>query len=190
MSDLLSKPWQKFFVKIASFDKTNEKYWDEYQILGYLCKRFKEHYNCDVAFSLKNAPSKCSEIVLIKKILASVGPSPTKTKQYIDFVFDKKIIPNKTKIKSIFYFLNAGYFNEFNIFWENSRKKTKSTEIPKEWVDAGKKYDIQISTWGELAFISEALKQDSESESRKNYKNFIYDIYNLGFDEVDLRDIK
>ena len=64
----LSKPWQKFFTRFIEIDILKNSKWSEVHQLAYICKRYETFYGRKFIFSMKNAPSKCLELVLVKKM--------------------------------------------------------------------------------------------------------------------------
>lgn len=188
--DNLSKPWQKFFKKFDEINSLAPAYWKEIHFLAYLTNKYKDHYQVPFAFSFKGAPGKCQEMVLIKKMCAMLQTSnPLKIKEYIDWAFYNRIIPNKLKIKTIAYFMTPGLGNEFNFYWEEKRKITKNTPLPNEYLELANRYDLSLTNYNDLIFIHSALQQDAESESRQPYKQYMSELTNLGFDSEILERI-
>lgn len=179
----LSKPYQRFFQRFDEIKTLATAYWKDIHFLAYFAQKYMEHYQTSYCFSLRGPPLKCTEIVLIKKMCSMLQTSnPLKIKGYIDWVFAQKIAPNKLKIKTIAYFMTPGLGNEFNFYWEEKRKITKNTPLPNEYLDLANKYNLSLTNYNDLLFIHSALQQDSESESRQPYKQYMFELKGLGFD--------
>ena len=185
----LSKPWQKFFLTFSEIDKLAPAYWKEKHFLAYFCFRFEQHFKQKFSFSFNGPPSKCTEIIFIKKIYSMLNTSnPIMIKSYIDWVFDKKIIPKNLKIRTQGFLITPGLGNEFNFFWQESNKITKSTELPTAALILAKEFEVSAETYGDLGFICEALKQSSAG--RDNYQKFIHKLEAIGLDFSPLKDLK
>ena len=187
----LKKPWRNFFDKFQEIQDLKINLWKELHQLAYFCKRYEEYYKVPFGFTFSGAPSKCTEIVMIKKSYAALGTTnPLKVKSYIDWVFDKKIIPKNMKIRTLAFLTTQGMANEYNQIWAESNMIKKSTGLPNEYKEIALKLDLAIDTYGDLAFISAALNEDSTSESRQPYKQLMSQLSAVGFDKTILKDMK
>lgn len=159
--------------------------------MAYIARRYEQLYNVKFAFSFKGPPSKCTEIVLVKKMCAMLGTTnAVKIKAYIDWAFDRKIIPGSMRIRSLGFFTTPGLGNEFNLFWKEQNQIQKSTELPSEYQVVATQLELPVATYGDVAFIQSALEQDADSECRRPYKQFMNEIVALGFDASVLKDMK
>jgi hypothetical protein len=185
---LLSKPWQKFINKMAEFSTIQAEQWEPAHTLGYFAYRFQKHFNHKYALSFQGPPSKCSEIVLIKKIYGALDTTfAPEVKAYIDWVFDMRIIPNKLAVRSVSFMLAKGIMNDFLKIQAEKKRITKSTPLPEEFKSFIDFYEIPASTYGDLQFIKNALDQDSESESRQPYKKLLEQLSTIGL-KLDILD--
>lgn len=108
---LLSKPWQKFFAKFLDIETLRTSQWKEVHLLAYICKRYESLYKTKFAFSFKGAPSKCPEMYLVRQMIAMLATTnPKIIKEYIDWVYDFKIIPKNAKIRSLGFFYDAKFW--------------------------------------------------------------------------------
>jgi hypothetical protein len=187
----LSKPWQKFFAKFQEIETLKNSKWTDVHQLAYLCQRYERHYGRKFAFSLMRAPSKCTEIVLIKKMCAMLGTTNARTiREYIDWVFDHKIIPYNLQIRSLSYFMTPGLGNEFHFFFSKKNKIEKSTELPQEYQEIITSLDLPVATYGDLAFAKHALEESPDNEARAPYKELFSRLYSIGFDPTVLKDMR
>lgn len=188
---LLSKPWQNFFAKFKEIDTLKNCKWKEIHQLAYICKRYEAHYGRKFAFSFQGAPSKCSEIVLVKKMCAMLGTTNAKTiREYIDWVFDCKIIPKNMKIRTLAFFMTQGMGNEFLSYRAEKNKIDKSTELPQEYLEIVNSMDLPVNTYGDLAFIKNALDEAPDNEARAPYKQLLEKLSAIGFDVLVLKDLR
>ena len=185
----LPKCWQNFFNKFKEIDTLKVSKWKPVHHLGYLSKRYEETYGKKYAFSLQKVPSKSSEVFLIKKIGAMLCTTNQRTiKEYIDWVFDEKIIPKNKKIRSLAFFISLGLGNEFNLVREQRKIITRDTPLPNEYKKVAEEMGISIDTYGDVAFIKQAL--DISSSGREDYLSMYKKLLMYGFEPSLLEDIK
>jgi len=188
---LLSKAWQKFFKRFNEIETLPVSEWKHLHLVAYLAKRYKEHYKKNFSFSVKGAPSKSTEIYMMKRMIATLGTTNNKViKAYIDWVFDKKIIPLNKKIRSIGFFANTSYANEFKIHWADSQKIKRSTSLPQEYLKVATDLDVPVATFGDLAFAKQALDANPDSEDIVIYKKLFHELYRYGFEFEMLKDLR
>lgn len=190
ITNQLSKPWQKFFDRLKDHQNLKPAYWNEAHLLGYLTFRFHQHYQVPFAFSFQGSPSKCTEMVLIKKMCAMLGTSnPLKIKAFIDWCFDTQIIPKKLKIRTLAYFMTQGLGNQFQFAWNEKNTISKTTELPKDYLEVIVQLDLPVQTYGDLAFVCRSLEENPEDESRLPYRQLLTQLQALGFDPEQLNNI-
>ncbi|HVI43050.1 MAG TPA: hypothetical protein VM577_20780 [Anaerovoracaceae bacterium] len=190
-TSLLSKPWRNFFDKFAEIDQLKNSKWKEIHQLAYICRRYEQYYGRKFSFSLKNAPSKCPEIVLVKKMCAMLGTTNARTiREYIDWIFDEKIIPKDMKIRSLAFFMTPGLGNEFFIKRVEKNKIDKTTELPNEYKEVVDSLGLPVSTYGDLAFAKCALEEAPNSESRAPYRQLFDKLAAMGFDSMVLNGLR
>ena len=176
----LTKVWSKFISKTRDLSEPIHK-WTQYQLLGYICKRYLEIYNTPYSFSFKGAPTKSEEMFHIRKIIFNLdNDNPRVAKEYIDFVFDKKVIPQKRRITSLGFFTLTNLINEFKITHAKSNKITRSTPLPKEYISLAQEKGIEANTYSDLAFIK--LSLDSGAEGLEVYKDYFNALLGYCFD--------
>lgn len=185
--NLVSKPWLKFLAKFTQIKTLPLPEWKEVHLLAFFCQRFEILYQKKFALSFRGAPSKCTEIYMIKRTMAMLDTTnPEIIHNYINWIFEKKIIPQKLKIRTIGFLTTPGFGNEFQNFQEESNKIIRSTQLPESYVRIAQNLDIQISTYGELAFIKMALDQ---TPSRTSYKTLLDNLIQIGFKPLILNSL-
>jgi len=182
----LSKPWENFFYKFKDIEeepfKSKVFLWKEVHILAYICKRFKELYNKDYAITQKNAPSKCPDMFFVRKMISTLGTTNMViVKEYIDWIYDKKIIPENKKIRTLSYFMTAGFVNEFYFQKSESEIVKRSTSLPKNYKEIANALNVSVDTYGDLAFIKMASDRAKGDLNNPNVV-FFENIKALGFD--------
>lgn len=180
---LLPKAWQNFLGRFSEIETVPLSQWRELHLLAYLCKRFENHFGKKFALSMRGAPSKCTEIFMVKKTMAMLNSvNPSIVKQYIDWVFDKKVIPNRLNFRSVGFLMSADMVNQFQCFLAKTTKIAKTTELPQEWLAIANQLDLPVATYGDLAFAKMALDQAPESEARAPYRTLFSNLIRLGFE--------
>ena len=189
LSLLPSKRWVTFFKKFDEIENIPTSKWKQVHQLSYLTKRYEDAYGKHFSFSLNGAPSKCTQIHMINKLMAVLGTSNQRTiKEYIDWVYDKKIIPGGRKFRSIGFFANSQFCNEFHLEKLEQKKITRATELPAEYRAVG--LELGMNTFGDLAFAKQALDEAPEAKSREPYRVLFKELYRVGFNYSMLEGIK
>ena len=185
----LPKVWQNFMNKFFEIETLKISQWKEVHFLAYICKRFEQCFGRKFPLDMRYAPSKSPNIYFIKKMFAMLNTTDTRIiKEYIDWVWDEKIIPKKIKIRTLAFFLAPTVCNEFLYKRNEKLKPTRSTEIPPEYKSIAETLGVNVSTYGDLAFIKTAINQDNNN-SYKEYKKLFMHLKSLGFEESILEQI-
>ena len=188
---LLNKPWQKFFKKFSEIDELPISEWKHVHILAHFYRRYLKQFNKPFSISIKGAPSKCTEIYMIRRISAMLGTSNLKiVKQYIDWVFDENIIPKNKKIRSLGFFTNTSLCNQFNALLAEQSKIYRHTKLPEEYKKVAELLDIPVSTYGDLAFAKKAMDTLSNNNNNNPYKKLFLELYRVGFEFDMIKDLK
>lgn len=187
----IGKVWETFFKKLSKHNDLQVNDWKEYQILGYLVSRLESYLQRKFAFALTGQPSKCPEMFFIKKVIYSLDTNdPEVVKSYIDWVFEKKIIPSNVKLRSIGYFHNSSFANQFLDEVKKSKKITRATTLPEEYKTIVSFFKAPAETFGDLAFIKKVIESNPEDEDSVTFKKMFSNLISIGFKEDCLRDLK
>jgi len=188
---LPNKWWANFFEKFKEIETLKISQWKEIHHLAYICKRYKDIYGRQFSFSFKSSPGKCPEMVLVKRIGPMIGTSNQKIiKEYIDWVFDEKIIPKNMHLRSLGFLTLPGLGNEFLAAKAKAKIIDKTTILPKEYQDIVDRFELPIQTYGDLAFAKNAIDEAPEDESRLPYKNMLNQLYCMGLEPSILSGLK
>ena len=188
---LPSKWWISFFKKFDEIGKVPIPKWKPIHHLSYFTQRYEDVYGKRFSFALDGQPSRCKEIFMIKKIMAILGTSNQKTvKDYIDWVFDNKVISVNRKVRSIGFFANASFCNEFHLSMIEKNKIKRGTPLPTNYQIVVDILNLPINTYGDLAFAKRALDEAPDSESRNIYRYLFKELYRVGFEYSMLEEIK
>ena len=185
-SDLkISGPWKKFLAKLQDINnepfKSKVYLWKPEHILGHICNRFKHLYGKEFAITQKGAPSKCSDLFFVKRMIQTLGTSDMRiVKEYVDWIYDKKIIPENKKIRTLSYFMTPGFCNEFNFERSENQVIKRSSSLPNNYKEIADSLNISVSTYGDLAFIKMAA--DRTNDLNNPNVQFLKNIQAMGFE--------
>jgi len=162
LSDAISPAYQKFFAKFPEIETLPVEQWRIVHLLAFLCQRYKQYYNLDFTFSFKGSPSKCREVFEINKLGQMLSSDPKILKDYIGWVFDKKVIERKKRITSLGYFTHPEIVNEYKFKFLFTKKEIKRTDaLPANVVDICNQHGFSdITTYMALAFVKKMPNQD------------------------------
>ena len=188
---LPNKWWVNFFKKFQQIDELPNSEWKPIHQLSHFCHRYHDHYGKKYSFSLNRSPGKCPEIYMIKKVSACLGTSNQGTiREYIDWVFDRKIIPTTKKIRSIGFLTNPQFCNEFQLYRIEKKKITRVTSLPENYQVVVDDLELPVRTYGDLAFAKQAVDQNPDSKAREPYKIMFNKLYAIGFEYRMIQGLK
>jgi len=168
--DHVSEHYKKFFAKFAEIETLDVAQWRAVHLIAYICKKYIEHYGVKYSFTFSNpAPSKSYEAYTIKKLANMLTSNPSDLKNYIDWVFSKKIIEKKKRITSLAFFSHQEIVNEFKFkFLIPQDKKggiSRTDPLPQSVRDICNSQYIDIFTYGDLAFLTKMENQENLFEA-------------------------
>lgn len=167
LTDLPNDQYQKFFSKFPEIESLDVESWKVVHILSYFCKKYKDTYNVDYKFKFNSPnPNKSFEVFQIKKLASMLTSNPKLLKEYIDWIYENKVIKAKRRLTSISFMTVEGIVNEykFNILLVGKKNLNvdRSTPLPDKYKIFFKDAGINISTYGELAFVSQMSEMPFE----------------------------
>lgn len=163
LSEAVSEHYKKFFDRFKEIEILPLKDWKALHILAYICKKYEDHYNIKYSFKFNNpAPSKSYEIFTIKKISQMLSSDPEILKNYIDWVFEKKVIERKKRLTVLGYFANVDIINEYKFKYLLVKKTStigRTDALPSNVSAVCARNGFNIGTYAELAFIKKMPNQ-------------------------------
>jgi hypothetical protein len=176
--------WQKFKCKLALYESDDISQWQEYHFLGHILKRYKDHMGIEFTLSYSRAPTKCPEMFCIKRMIAFLGVEDKQTiKDYIDFVFDQYIIPKKVSVTSIGYFFTTEFIFQFKKRFSKESRISRSTQLPADYKSVVSNLNLDVCTYGDLAFAKVAIENDPSSSELEIYIRLFDELKKIGFDD-------
>jgi len=165
LTDAPNVNYQKLFNKFSEIDTLPIPDWKPGHLLGFFCKRYYIQYNTKYKFKFNSpSPSKCFEVFQIKKLASMLSANPKILKEYIDWVYDTKIIAARKKLTSISFLTVEGLVNEYKFkvllapAKEIDRTTPLSDEYKKIFFDAG----VALNTYGDLSFLNHMIDMPAE----------------------------
>ena len=163
---LLSKPWQKFFLQFAEHKTIPIKEWKPIHLLGYFSAQYEKHYKRSYVFSYEGQPSKCFEIVMIKKLFAIVdSTNPEEVKTYLDWIFECKIKPKNYQMRSMSFLLSPGFGNEFRLWYSTNKNRpaiSANTVLSDEikFLIEKENFEFPLQTYSDLSQFYKAFQAE------------------------------
>lgn len=184
-----SKHYAKFFERFSSIDVLPVEQWDLTLIIAYFCKRYKTYYKLDYTFRFNNtAPTKSYEVYNFKKLAAMLSSNPIILKDYIDYIFETKIIARKKRITSVAILTDANTINDYK-FKKLLMGKEISIDrvivIPPIYMEILRKYECNFTNYGELSFAKRCVDAGDDK-----YKEMLNELNKAGMDISILNRIK
>lgn len=167
LTDIPNEKYKKFFEKFSEIETITTDQWRPVHLLGYFCKKYYETYNIAYKFKFNSpSPSKCFEVFQIKRLSNLLTSQPQLLKNYIDWVFENKVVKSKRRLTSISFITNEYLMFEYRdnvlMIKQNTNTIDRSTILPENYKSVFAKTDFKINTFGELAFLSQMLDPSKE----------------------------
>lgn len=167
LTDYPNEQYKKFFDKFKEIETIDVAEWKPVHILSYFCKKYKDQYKIDYKFKFNSpSPTKCFEVFQVKKLAMTLTSNPALLKEYINWIFENKVVKAKRRLTSISFMTAEGIVNEYklNVLLADKQNLNvdRSTPLPEKYKSIFKEYGTNINTYGELAFISQMDPLSSE----------------------------
>lgn len=172
--------YEKFFEKFKEIETLEVDKWSAVHVLAYFCKKYEGTYGVPYKFKFNSpSPVKCFEVFQVKKLSSLLTRQPKLLKNYIDWIYENKVIKAKRRLTSISFMTNEALMFEYRdnvLMAEQKTTINRSTALPENYKSVFMKAGVNISTYGELAFLSQM------EDLSANMLTAFNDIENLGFD--------
>jgi hypothetical protein len=181
LGDIPNEKYAKFFATFNEIDTLEVSQWKTSHLIGYFCRKYKQHYNIDFSFKFNSSsPSKCFEVFQIKRLAMLLSKDPVILKEYIDWVFRTKVPQAKRRLTSISFLTNEGTVSYYKMqFLFNNQasngKINRATPLPANYSEVFGVAGITANNYGDLAFMLQ-MEMTPELES------VIAKLEELGFD--------
>jgi hypothetical protein len=154
--------YRKFFDKFAEIETLDVSQWKVAHLLGFFCKKYKETYGIDYSWKFNNqSPSKSFEVWQMNTLAAKLSANPKILRDYINWAYQNIVPKAKRRLTSISFLTKDEVVNDYklNVLLAGQRNSNvdRSASLPTIYQDILQQTaGITISTYGDLAFISQA----------------------------------
>lgn len=184
LGDLPNEKYLKFFSKFEEIETIDVINWKPLHLVAYFAKKYKEQYNTSYKFKFNTpSPSNCFEVFHVKRLALHLSSKPEIIKQYIDWVFDTKVIKAKRRITSISFISNEGVLEEYKRLLYSAPTCTtqvinRTAPLSKDIISVFSTSGYDVSTYGDLAFLYK-IQDQSISNLFKEAAKFGLDVISL-----------
>lgn len=159
--------YEKFFEKFGEINSVDVNNWNVTHLVGYFCKKYHETYNVSYKFKFNSpSPTKCFEVFQMKKLSSLLTSQPKLLKEYIDWIYETKVVKAKRRLTSISFMTHEGlileYRNTVLMAGQKGEALDRSKKLPDNFKAIFSKAGVNLSTYGELAFLSQMTEQSME----------------------------
>ena len=156
LTDAPNANYQKFFKKFSEINTLPIADWKPVHVLSFFCKRYYQQYNVKYKFKFNSpAPGKCFEVFQIKRLASMLSANPKILKEYIDWVYDTKVIAARRRLTSISFMTVEGLVVEYKlkILMAPANDINRTTLLPEEYKKILLEAGFPINTYGDLCFV-------------------------------------
>lgn len=166
LTDYPNDKYKQFFDKFPEIETLDVNEWKPVHILAYFCKKYQAQYNVKYNFKFNStSPQKCFEVFQVKRLAMLLSSSPNIIKEYIDWVYDTKVVKAKRRLTSISFMTVDGIVNEYKMNVLLAGKKNlnvdRSTPLPDRFKTPFQDIGITISSYGDIAFLAQMEQTDA-----------------------------
>jgi hypothetical protein len=188
LSIIPNEKYKKLFEGFSRIETLPVEQWGKTELLGYFCKKYKEAYGIDYPWKFNTKlPSKCFEVWQLNTLVAKLSANPQILKDYIDWAYLKLVPQAKRRLTSISFMTKDEVVNPYKMNVLLGGKKNlnmdRSTPLPEKYKDIVKvAHGVELSTYGELAFLHSMYLDDADIKKRNDWMNTIFALEQAGFD--------
>lgn len=152
--------YRQFFDKFPEIETLDVNNWKTVHILAYFCKKYKEQYGVKYNFKFNSpSPSKCFEVFQVKRLGMMLSSKPDILKEYIDWLYNTKVIQAKRKLTSISFMTAEGVVGEYKtnvlLAGKKSSNVDRSTILPSNFQNVFQEIGVFAQSYGDLAFLAQ-----------------------------------
>lgn len=157
LTDAPNKNYEKFFSKFIEIDTLPVEKWKPVHLIAFFTRKYFEQYKVKYKFKFNSqAPSKCFEVFQIKKLASMLSSDPEILKDYIDWVYETRVIKAKRRLTSISFMTVEGIVNEYKfkvLLAQPDNKIDRTTPLPDKYKNIFVDKGFDVSTYGDVAFL-------------------------------------
>lgn len=183
LTDYPNEKYRQFFEKFTEIETLDVNEWKPVHILAYFCKKYQEAYSTKYQFKFNSpSPPKCFEVFQVKRLAMLLSSNPKILRDYIDWIYQTKVVQAKRRLTSISFMTHEGVVNDYKMNILLAGKKNlnvdRSTPLPANYqIVLESVVGVSIKTYGDLAFLSQMDPVSSEVSTALDK------LRELGFDD-------
>lgn len=160
LGDYPNDKWRQFFEKFPEIETLDVNEWKTVHILAYFCKKYEAQYKVKYTFKFNSpSPPKSFEVFQVKRMAMLLSSNPSILKEYIDWIYQTKVVQAKRRLTSISFMTNDGIINEYKMNVLLAGKKNlnvdRSTLLPEKYKVVFQEIGIFAANYGDLAFLAQ-----------------------------------
>jgi len=162
-----SVKWTKFFETFKEIETLSADKWKPVHLIAYFCKKYKAAYDVNYQFKFNSvSPVKSFEVFQVKKLSMLLSSDPVILQQYIDWVYEIKVVKGKRRLTSISFMTHDELVNDYKFNVLLGKKKQlqidRSSPLPADIREIFKDVDY-VKTYGDLVFVFRAIEGNSDN---------------------------
>jgi len=154
--------WARWWKQYHNRWQQKDEFWDQPRekpscLVSYFCHKFKEFYGYEYTLDCTNPiPYTSKDFIMSRRILALFHGNARRAKNYINWVFEKRVKSVNYTVSSFGFFSSPQLVNEYNAARARSKIIRRSSSLPKNFVEWCKEHHPsiferqQLSTWDDL----------------------------------------
>jgi len=164
------KDWLTWEEKYKNFWQAEES-WKEKKnhltvLLGYFCAVYEDYYKVEYTLSLnEKGLFRGPEINVLRRVYSMFNGDAAKVKDYIDFIFTRKVQKRKKRITSLSYLAVQDFVQEYKLMAKRAEQVDRSTVLPKKMLDWVSKFvpdvekHVELNDFGDLNLLLTHYKE-------------------------------
>lgn len=186
-----NKRYETFFAKFKECDTLPPSKWKVPHVIGHFVKLYEAKFGVKYSFKFDRAPSSSYEAYQIKRLSGALSSDPVVLKDYIDWVFESKLKDDRYTFRVIGFLVNEKFIHEFKMTTKKKTVITRTTILSPSILQILEDLGFNnVSTYGDLAFLKQAMQHSDEDADAKRYGVVFERLTEIGFDTGCLEKVR
>lgn len=162
-------------------------------LLGYFCAVYENHYGISYTLSLnERGLFRGPEVNVLRRIYAMLNGDPWKVKDYIDFIFARKVQKRKKRITSLSYLAVTDFVHEYKLAAQKAQYVYRSTPLPEKmlkWIHKcapGVEDCMTLQDFGDLKLLLTHYRSGN-FEKTADLTKFVSKLESMGYINQELQ---
>lgn len=185
LTDYPNDKYRQFFEKFAEIETLDVVQWKPVHVLAYFCKKYQDQYQTKYQFKFNSpSPAKCFEVFQVKRLAMLLSSNPGILKEYINWIYENKVVKAKRRLTSISFMTNEGVVQDYKMNVLLAGKKNlsvdRSTALPSKYREPFQAIGVLVTTYGDLAFLSQMAQTPEMVSAFTQIQESGFDMETLG----------